>query len=105
MTYLDCTVTGCIYNEDKCCCKGDIQVEGSKAERTEETCCGSFRERGSNDTRNVAKRISKEIEVACQAIKCEFNEDKVCAAEHIGIVGRNACACGETECATFQCCE
>ena len=31
MTLLDCAVTGCAYNEDRCCCKGNIKVEGSEA--------------------------------------------------------------------------
>ena len=32
MAYLDCSVKSCTYNnEDGCCCKGDIQVEGREA--------------------------------------------------------------------------
>ena len=32
MPYLDCSVKSCTYNnEDGCCCKGDIQVEGREA--------------------------------------------------------------------------
>ena len=32
MAYLDCSVKSCTYNnEDGCCCKGDIQVEGRDA--------------------------------------------------------------------------
>lgn len=103
MTYLDCTVTGCAYNEDKCCCKGDIKVEGDGAKRTEETCCGSFLERGETKSSNTAKRVSKEIDVKCEVCSCEFNEDCKCSAEHIGIAGGDACVCGETECASFCC--
>ena len=40
MTLLDCAVTGCAYNEDRCCCKGNIKVEGSEAVHQNETCCG-----------------------------------------------------------------
>lgn len=103
MTYLDCSVTGCVYNEDKCCCKGEIKVEGREAKKNDETCCGSFLQRGENCGQNAAKRISKEINVACEACSCEFNEEKKCCAEHIGIAGGNACTCGETECASFCC--
>ena len=46
MTMLDCSVTGCVYNEDRCCCKGDIKVEGRDAKNTADTCCGGFKERG-----------------------------------------------------------
>ncbi|MDD6057272.1 MAG: DUF1540 domain-containing protein [Clostridiales bacterium] len=103
MTVLDCTVTGCIYNEDKQCCKGDIIVEGSSAERTEETCCGSFKERGSSAVTNAAGGAKREIEVACEACKCVFNKERKCSADHIGIAGANACTCGETECQSFCC--
>lgn len=104
MTFLDCSVTGCVYNADKCCCKGDIKVEGKDAKRTEETCCGSFKERGAEGASNVAKRISKVIDVACEACNCQFNKEKKCSAEHIGIAGGEACECRETECASFCCC-
>lgn len=102
MTYLDCTVAGCLYNADKCCCKGDITVEGNHATNTQETCCGSFRERGTHGGQNTAGRMSKEIEVACEACNCIYNEEHRCAAEHIGIAGAHACTCGETECASFK---
>lgn len=102
MTYLDCSVTGCVYNADKCCCKGDIRVEGSEAHQNSDTCCGSFKERRGDGT-NVAKRVSKSADVACEACNCKFNKDQKCSAEHIGIAGGDACCCGETECASFCC--
>lgn len=105
MTFLDCSVTGCVYNEDKCCCKGDIKVEGETAKKNQETCCGSFKERRADSSSDVSKRISKVIDVACEACNCTFNKDKKCSAEHIGIAGGNACTCGETECASFCCCK
>ena len=56
MTLLDCAVTGCAYNEDRCCCKGNIKVEGSEAVHQNETCCGSFVERGGEKLRMQCKR-------------------------------------------------
>lgn len=103
MTFLDCTVTGCIYNADQCCCKGDIKVEGKEARNTCDTRCGSFVERKASDMTNVEKRVTKSIDVACEACHCKFNEAEKCAAEHIGIAGGEACRCGETQCASFQC--
>ncbi len=103
MTYLDCSVTGCMYNEDRCCCKGDIMVAGKEAKENSGTCCSSFKERGQNQSRNAVGERSKEIDVACEACHCRFNKDSKCAAEHIGIAGGNACTCGETECASFEC--
>lgn len=105
MTFLDCSVTGCMYNADRCCSKGDIKVEGKEATSHVETCCGSFRERGAESTENAAKRISKLSDVECEACNCTFNEEGKCNAEHIGIAGGDACKCAETECASFCCCE
>lgn len=104
MPNLDCIVTNCIYNDNKCCCKGDIKVKGKSAQRTEETCCGSFVEQ-KDGARNAAGEPSKQIDVACEACKCKFNEDCKCTADHIGIAGKNACSCKETECASFCCCD
>lgn len=104
MTLLDCAVTGCAYNKDRCCCKGDIKVEGSEAVNQNETCCGSFVERGEKNCGcNVKEHESKAINVVCEAGNCTFNKDKKCSADHIGIAGGDACSCGETECASFCC--
>ena len=105
MTYLDCSVKGCTYNnQDGCCCKGDIRVEGREAKERHGTCCGSFKECGSNGGAcNTLKEASKETDVACEATHCRFNENEKCRATHIGILGSSACTCGETECASFEC--
>ena len=52
---------------------------------------------------NALKDVSKEIDVACEATHCRFNENEKCHADHIGISGAGACTCGETECASFEC--
>ena len=44
MTKLDCTVTTCVHNAEKCCCKNTILVEGAQARNCCDTCCGSFEE-------------------------------------------------------------
>ena len=105
MAYLDCSVKSCTYNnEDGCCCKGDIQVEGREATEAQSTCCGSFKDRGTNGAAcNALKDVTKEIDVACEATHCRFNENEKCHADHIGISGAGACTCGETECASFEC--
>ena len=77
MAYLDCSVKSCTYNnEDGCCCKGDIQVEGREATEAQSTCCGSFKDRGTNGAAcNALRDVSKEIDVACEAAHCRFNEN------------------------------
>lgn len=103
MTRLECTVTNCFYNNDKCCCKGDIMVEGKEAKTSQATCCGSFKEKKSDTASNAVNQPKKDIEVDCQACNCVHNKDRKCAADHIGIAGQNACQCQETECMTFSC--
>ena len=46
MTKLDCNVVNCSYNADNCCRRTDIQVEGTQAKTSSETCCGSFAPKG-----------------------------------------------------------
>ncbi len=103
MTKLDCTVRNCRYNEDKCCCRGHIEVEGAKAKESPQTCCGSFSERGSDSYTNAVGEPSKDTAVQCKAQDCIHNESRECKASSIDISGRNACCCGETECGTFEC--
>ena len=103
MTILDCSVTGCIYNEANWCHKGSIKVEGEDAKECEDTCCGSFVERGDKCAKNVTKDAPKNIDVSCCATNCVFNKAEKCDAEHIGIAGGDACNCRDTECASFCC--
>lgn len=103
MTYLDCSVTGCIYNDDRCCCKGSIEVEGREAQREDDTCCGSFKECREGCACNAIQEKAKETDVSCEAVRCVFNQNLKCSAEHIGIAGGNACTCQGTKCASFEC--
>ena len=102
MTYLDCSVTGCVYNENHCCCKREIVVEGKDAKENRGTFCGSFKERKAESAGNSVGNPSKNIEVSCEVCHCRFNENKKCSAEHIGIAGHNASVSGDTECASFE---
>ncbi len=103
MTNLDCSVTGCFYNEDKCCMKENILVDGKDATENSETCCSSFKEKGCGCNTNTVKNSKKEVDVSCEATNCMFNDACKCQAEHIGIAGGNACNRNETECASFDC--
>lgn len=54
MTILKCSATTCAYNEDMLCSRGEINVMGDSAKSSEETSCGSFREK-SQGAMNSAK--------------------------------------------------
>lgn len=101
-TYLDCYVTSCVYNANRCCGKGDIVVNGKDARESHETICDSFKERKSETPKNSANSLTKNIAIICEATNCRFNENKNCMAEHISIAGGNANSSTETECASFD---
>ncbi|MCI8991474.1 MAG: DUF1540 domain-containing protein [Eubacterium sp.] len=102
MTKLKCTVTNCLYNEDKLCSKDDITVEGKNATDKDSTCCGSFRERTGNSMKNSASHASQMTDVDCEAVNCTYNESCKCKADSIDINGSSACQCEETRCQTFN---
>ncbi|MEE0596585.1 MAG: DUF1540 domain-containing protein [Agathobacter sp.] len=103
MTKLDCNVVNCSYNEDNCCRREDIHVEGMKAKMPSETSCGSFAARGCGCATNKMGEPEKDTNVACDATECKFNREKACSASHIGISGGHADSCKETECGSFEC--
>ncbi len=103
MADLRCAVNNCMYNSSDCCCKGDIMVGGMRACDCEETCCESFREEREGSASNSCKeRPSKTISIDCEAVKCMYNTNYKCHAEHVDIRGNGACDCRETACATFR---
>lgn len=103
MTNLECSVKTCMYNMDDICSRDNIHIEGASARVTEETCCKSFVERKNDSMTNASGKMRKPTDVTCDAANCIYNEECRCDAEHIGIAGRDACDCKETECASFRC--
>ncbi|MEG0806453.1 MAG: DUF1540 domain-containing protein [Lachnospiraceae bacterium] len=102
MAELSCNVDNCTHNEDHCCCKGEIFIEGKAAENGSSTCCGSFRKKLEGTTRNSLEHSSHTIEVDCEAGNCAYNNNCSCTAGHIGIAGGSACVSVETECSSFK---
>lgn len=103
MAKLDCNVTSCMHNADDCCCKAEIQVDGSCAKECCETCCGSYDKKGEHSySNNASKTPDKVTEVNCKATNCVYNADGYCDADHIGIVGSSAVSSEQTECGSFR---
>ncbi len=102
MAELKCAVDTCVYNNSECCCKGDIMVGGMRALSCEETCCESFREKKGDRATNEAKHPSRTISIDCEAVKCIYNSNYKCLADHVDIRGCKAADCRETSCATFK---
>jgi hypothetical protein len=42
------------------------------------------------------------ISIDCEAVKCVYNSNYKCHAQHVDIKGAGACNCQGTECSTFR---
>lgn len=102
MAELKCTVENCIYNESDYCCKGDIMVGGKHAGKTEDTCCESFATAKEDRYTSSLEHPSKVISIDCEAVKCVYNSNYKCIAQHVDIKGNGAANAVQTVCATFK---
>ena len=82
MTILKCSATTCAYNEDMLCSRGEINVMGDSAKSSEETSCGSFREK-SQGAMNSAKNSCgcETIQIDCKAHNCTYASARACLKE------------------------
>lgn len=103
MADLKCAVENCTYNDQHLCCKGDILVSGRHASASDDTCCDSFapQREGMDSFKSSVVHPSHTISIDCEAVKCIFNSNYKCQADHVDIKGCGACDCGQTACATF----
>ena len=102
MTRLDCTVSTCVHNAEKCCCKSGIFVEGAEAKTGRDTYCGSFEENKGNIFKNIFKTPESKLHIECDVVRCLYNDDHMCRAEKITIMGGGARSVGQTECGSFR---
>lgn len=102
MAELSCDMTKCTYNKESCCCKGDIMVGGRTAHEKDSTSCDSYRERRGDAYVSAVENPKHTISIDCEAVKCMYNSNYRCSAEHVDIK-RNGTGIGkETLCATFH---
>ena len=99
MPSLSCDAIHCAHNKNNCCCLSNIKVKGAKAKTSDKTCCESFIEQ--QGTMNLNESTCANLSIDCEAQHCTYNEDCVCHADRVDIVGNNACCCTGTECGTF----
>lgn len=104
MAELKCGAVSCVYNEDKLCSKGDIMVGGKHACSCNDTCCESFvcKKCATDSYTSAISHPSNVISIDCEAVKCIYNSNYKCVAEHVDISGQKANECHETACATFK---
>jgi len=105
MTNLSCSVSTCRHNKSDCCCRPEITVGGSNAEKCSETCCADFKKLSNNSsfplaTNSIGAGYDKpnpQLKISCEAKNCKYNQNSACKAESVcvklGFAG--------TECSTF----
>ena len=101
MAELKCMAEKCNYNKDCLCSKGDIMVGGTHAKTSDDTCCESFIEKRDAGYTSSTSHPSSIISIDCEAVKCMYNQNYKCVAEHVDIRGGHASDSRETACATF----
>lgn len=106
MAELKCMADKCNYNQDHCCCKGDIMVGGAHAVTSADTCCESFTERKDCGCKSASCHPSSVISIDCDATNCEYNSNYKCVAKKVNINGQTANTSKMTSCGTFKekCC-
>lgn len=102
MAELRCTAVKCVYNKEKLCSRGDIQVKGDQAKTMDQTACGSFVERTGEGYSNDCSCGCEAIRIGCTAENCKYNEEQKCYADSVEIEGIHATAVQETNCGTFR---
>lgn len=102
MADLKCKADTCTYNKSECCCKGDIMVGGKQACCQDETCCESFSEKKGDSFSSSMEQPCRTISIDCEAVKCMYNTNYKCHAEHVDIKGSGANVSRETACSTFK---
>ena len=103
MPELKCGVVTCVHNKQNYCELDAIEVVGSTAQMPEQTSCGSFVERKGEQYNNASEGgASPTSNIACQAVKCKYNDSCKCKAGKISVMGKEARRTEQTECATFK---
>lgn len=102
MNDLSCGVRTCAYNSHNLCMRDNIKVEGANAMTKNATFCSSFDENKERAKASCDCEAKKDTNIACDAVKCAYNESHMCTAKHVDVSGSHAMLSSETECATFK---
>lgn len=103
MPNLNCGVDNCAYNQNDMCSLNSIKVNGSFANHSGATCCGSFIEKGGfTNAAFTMGEAEPETMVSCEAENCCHNKKCKCHAESIDISGDYAETQDHTECSSFK---
>lgn len=103
MSDLRCDAMNCVHNCDRLCCKGEICVGGTHADKCDDTCCENYacHKEGMDSFTSSISHPSTNVSIDCEAVRCIYNDHYKCTAEHVDISGHGESRC-ETCCKTFR---
>ena len=103
MPKLVCSVENCTYNKDYLCSLNAIHVSGANAVESHSTSCRSFVDhRDSFSSCSHCGTPSGNVDIECEAEKCQHNKQCHCHADGIDVCGCGSHTSKGTECATFK---
>ncbi len=101
MPSISCNAQECVHNKNNCCCLSNVKIGGENAKYAEKTNCENFCEcNGSAENRAQSACMCQSID--CDATNCIYNNDKICNADRIDVIGAEAHKAHQTECYTFR---
>lgn len=102
MPKLNCNAESCMHNSQDCCCLGEINVAGNKAQTSSQTCCSNFYE-DIGHARDAIEQGSPTTytEVQCGAQNCVYNRECRCEAAAVDVSGYGAIQSEDTCCSSF----
>jgi len=113
---LSCSATECVHNINSLCSANTIHVGGINAYTSGGTQCDTFAEKSFKNAfanmgnMNVVGEIKQLFtnssvemspQIKCDAIRCTYNEGKICVASNVQIYGPAAGTSEGTQCETF----
>ena len=115
MAALECDASSCVYNYNQKCGANKIKVQGKGTMDGDNTFCGTFENKSLGNyisglananylgalNQMTGNGGSLQPEVYCSAQNCTYNNQKVCTAPNVHILGFNSNVSETTECETF----
>lgn len=104
MPKLKCSAMKCIYNCENLCTKSVIHINDDiDAKRCLAFKCKKYDyEHNFNTEFANFDGLNQFISIECEAKKCDYNCNGMCASENVKIVGCNSTCANQTKCQTFS---
>ncbi len=107
MSYIKCDAKDCVHNNNECCKKKLVLINGYKADNSKETNCNSFIKNvlSNTDVEFASPLFHKDevdTHVYCSASRCSSNRDGECIKKEVSIMGKANNNSKSTVCSSFS---